>query len=398
MGHRKILLLFIASLAIVGGSYLFTNTGMPGPLASTRASIGLDDSQSAYGVKTTDELIEFWQGRVRRDPRDYISLTYLGQSFLRQARGTGDINAYLRAATALREALVLNPNYEAALAYLGAVLFTQHDFQGAQDLVNRVYSFDPRALQALATLGDSQLELGHYVEAQAAYQQLEARSPSPPVYSRLARLAWLQGRPEEALELMRKSADEAVTLGLTGESVAWYQVQLGDLYFNGGQIEVAAKQYATALDLFENYYLALAGLGKVRAAQGQYDEAIALYQQAVAGIPQPRTLAALGDLYTKTGQVEKAQLRYDTVEFIAELAAINKQVYNRQLALFYADHDLNLEEALKLASRELVLCLVNSLIPDPSSRRRPGSSERCQGRREIVPAGRSKTVPLNAAV
>ena len=197
---------------------------------------------------------------------------------------------------------------------------------------------------------------------------------------------------------MRKSADEAVTLGLTGESVAWYQVQLGDLYFNGGQIEVAAKQYATALDLFENYYLALAGLGKVRAAQGQYDEAIALYQQAVAGIPQPRTLAALGDLYTKTGQVEKAQLRYDTVEFIAELAAINKQVYNRQLALFYADHDLNLEEALKLASRELVLCLVNSLIPDPSSRRRPGSSERCQGRREIVPAGRSKTVPLNAAV
>ena len=169
MGHRKILLLFIASLAIVGGSYLFTNTGMPGPLASTRASIGLDDSQSAYGVKTTDELIEFWQGRVRRDPRDYISLTYLGQSFLRQARGTGDINAYLRAETALREALVLNPNYEAALAYLGAVLFTQHDFQGAQDLVNRVYSFDPRALQALATLGDSQLELGHYVEAQAAY-------------------------------------------------------------------------------------------------------------------------------------------------------------------------------------------------------------------------------------
>ena len=86
---------------------------------------------------------------------------------------------------------MLNPNYETALAYLGAVLFAQHDFQGAKDLANRVYSLDPRALQALATLGDAQLELGNYVQAEAAYSELIERSPSPSVYSRLARLAWL---------------------------------------------------------------------------------------------------------------------------------------------------------------------------------------------------------------
>ena len=91
---------------------------------------------------------------------------------------------------------------------------------------------------------------------------------------------------------MRKSAEEAVTLGLNGESVAWYQYQLGELYFNAGQIENAAEHYAIALDLFENYYLALAGLGKARAAQGRYDEAIDFYRQALAIIPQPATLAA----------------------------------------------------------------------------------------------------------
>ena len=353
MSHRKIVLLFLVSLALVGGSYLFANSGIPDSLASSRVSLGLDDSIPDPSVKTTDGLIEFWRGRVERDPQDYISLAYLGQSFLRQGRETGDISAYQRAETALHEALALNSNYEAALAYLGAVLFAQHDFQGAKDLANRVYSFDPRALQALATLGDAQVELGNYVEAEAAYSQLLELSPSPPVYSRLARLAWLQGRPEEAQELMRMAADESVTLGLTGDSVAWYQFQLGELYFSTGQIEDAAEHYANALDLFDNYYLALAGLGRVRAAQGGYEEAIDLYQRAIAIIPQPATLAALGDLYAKTGDVEQAQRQYDTVEFIATLAAINQQVYNRELALFYANHDLKLEYALELASAEL---------------------------------------------
>ena len=35
------------------------------------------------------------------------------------------------------------------------------------------------------------------------------------------------------------------------------------------------------------------------------------------------------------------------------LAAINQQVYNRELVLFYADHDFKLDEALDLATKEL---------------------------------------------
>ncbi len=101
--------------------------------------------------------------------------------------------------------------------------------------------------------------------------------------------------------------------------------------------------------------MALTGLAKVRAAQGRYDEAIDLYRQVLAIIPQPATLAALGDLYAKTGEAEQAQAQaqQDTVEFIATLAAINQQVYNRELALFYVNHDLKLGYALELASAEL---------------------------------------------
>lgn len=356
MTHRRLRLIFLLSLAIVGGSYLWSAiNGVAGSPALRGVSIGLENPVPAPGMKTADEVIEFWRDRFQRDPRDYISLTFLGQAFIRKARETGDISTYERAEAALRKALDLNPQYESTLAYLASVLFVKHDFQGALELADRVYSFDPRALQALATLGDAHLELGNYDQAEAAYQQLLERSPSPPVYGRLARLTWLKGRPEEALDLMQQAADEAKGVGLTGESVAWYEVQLGELYFNTGRYREAAGHYAAALGVFDNYYLALAGLAKVRAGQGRYDEAIDLYERTVAIIPQPEFLAALGDLYTITGQPDKAQRQYDTVEFIGNLAAINQVIYNRQLVLFYANHDLKVGEALELATRELVV-------------------------------------------
>jgi tetratricopeptide (TPR) repeat protein len=91
----------------------------------------------------------------------------------------------------------------------------------------------------------------------------------------------------------------------------------------------------------------------VREAQARYSEAIELYQRAIAVVPYPIYVAALGDVYAKVGRPEEAKKQYDLVEFIGELNAINKVLYNRELALFYADHDVKLKEALALAQKEL---------------------------------------------
>ena len=113
--------------------------------------------------------------------------------------------------------------------------------------------------------------------------------------------------------------------------------------------------YSAALDVFDNYHLALSGLAKSRAAQGDTEEAIRLYLQAVVIIPDPVALSSLGDLYAKIGDTARAKTQYDTVEFIANLAKINQQIYNRQLSLFYLDHGLKQKEALNLAIKELEL-------------------------------------------
>jgi len=69
-------------------------------------------------------------------------------------------------------------------------------------------------------------------------------------------------------------------------------------------------------------------------------------------LPDPTYIAALGDLYKLTGRDEDAKRQYELVEKIGQLSELNGALYNRQLALFYADHDLKTEEAYRLAAKE----------------------------------------------
>jgi tetratricopeptide (TPR) repeat protein len=95
--------------------------------------------------------------------------------------------------------------------------------------------------------------------------------------------------------------------------------------------------------------VALAGMAAVRTAQGRFDAAIRLYARAVTAVPDPATLAALGDVYVVIGDRRAASDRYATVEAIATLAETGRRLYDRQLALFRADHGGDLEGALRIA-------------------------------------------------
>ncbi len=91
----------------------------------------------------------------------------------------------------------------------------------------------------------------------------------------------------------------------------------------------------------------------MQAAQQHYQEAIDLYKQALAIVPMPDYAAALGDVYTQLGQPEEARKQYALVEYIGYLNTLNKVLYNRELAAFYADHNMKLPVALDLAHKEL---------------------------------------------
>jgi tetratricopeptide (TPR) repeat protein len=82
-------------------------------------------------------------------------------------------------------------------------------------------------------------------------------------------------------------------------------------------------------------------------------EASDLYAAAIAIIPLPLYAAALGDIRRKMGMMQLAEQQYQLVEFIAKLGTLNQSLYRRELAMFYADHDQNLAQALAYAQAEL---------------------------------------------
>lgn len=352
--NRRLHLLLFFTALIVAGSYALRaaggNAGFP---ALLEIVLGPGEPPVPDTMPAAQQ-IAFWSARLAPDTQDYITLTHLGRAYLMTARETGDAGAYARAEESLRRALRLNPRYEPANALLGSVLIGQHAFAEALSRARAALAADPAEYQALAVAGDAALELGDYAAAADAYARLLEAAPGGPVYGRMARLAWLQGRPNEAIDWMRQAADEALLLDIGGEELAWYRFQLGELYFNTGDLRAAARWYEEADQAFPGYYLAAAGLGKVAAARGDLETAIGYYAPLVERLPQPGFVAYLGDLYALAGDPAAAQAQYDTVTFIHELEETQQVLYNRQMALFFANHDIELDRALAYAESELV--------------------------------------------
>jgi tetratricopeptide (TPR) repeat protein len=171
--------------------------------------------------------------------------------------------------------------------------------------------------------------------------------------SRMSFLRFVAGDTQGAIQLMRSALRTAMETHMPAENIAWSQYQLGEEFFLAGDTNAAEKAYLASLDECPNYYRALAGLAKVRASQGRYVDAVKLYKEAIARVPYPEYAAALGDVYQKLGQLEDAKKQFELVEFIGYLSQVNQQIHNRDLALFYADHDRKLHESLALAQKEL---------------------------------------------
>ena len=323
----------------------------PEALPAPDPAIGAPD----VALVSIDSAIGRWTANVKRDPVDYISATNLGSLYASRARLTGSLDDYARARRAAEQAMEAASSYVPARVLDAALLYATHDFAAAATAARAIFAAQPTQLQALATLGDADLELGDYAGAQSAYARLASVAPGAAVTARLARLAWLKGDPAGALAMADEATAEAETGGAAGASLAWYRYLAGFVAFQAGELPAARSRFEAALADQPGSYLALNGLARVRAAEGRYVDAITLDRQAIAIVPQPEFLGELGDLYRLTGQETLAKEQYATVRAIAGLAAINRQVYNRQLVLFDVNHGEQLDEALALATTELAV-------------------------------------------
>jgi tetratricopeptide (TPR) repeat protein len=302
---------------------------------------------------TPDGAIGLYQRMLRRNPRDGRAYFRLGDAYVQKARASGDAAYFERAEEALQRALAIEPQYADAARHLAFVLYSRHDFAGAAREAQRALAINERDAHAWGVLGDAFLEVGRYDEAKRAYERMLALSEDLHALGRRAGLRSVLGDPKGAIDDLTRAIAEGQMAGRPRESVAWAQWQLGNEYFAVGDLTSAEASYARALTTLPDYYRATAGLAQVRAAQKQFEAAIELYRRSLAVIPLPETAAALGDLYALLGRPQEASRQYALVEYVGRLDRLNKVLYSRELALFYANHDLKLDEAVALARAEL---------------------------------------------
>ena len=306
-------------------------------------SAGADRSTPA------DRQIRAAQGIVESQPSQPLGYNLLADAFMQKARETGDFSFNAKAEEALNRVSKVAPDNYDALKLRAKLLLTYHRFAEALEVSRRAGEISPRDHDVYGAMTDALVELGDYPAAVEAAQKMVDLRPDTASYSRVSYLRTLHGDTKGAIEMMRLAAEAANPANL--ESVAWCREHLGDEVMSAGQLADAEREYDHALYIFPNSHLALAAKARARLAAGDTDAAIDFYKRAVERVPLPEYAAALGDLYAKLGRTEEAKQQYSLVEFVERTGAAGG-TYSRQLALFWADHDTRLDEALEAATRE----------------------------------------------
>lgn len=336
------LVVLVGLLAVTGT--LVLGQERPAPSAPPAAVSG---GRSIGG--SPDQQIGGYQARLKEHPRDTASWNGLAVGYVRKMRATGDVDYALRAEESLRRALAADPRNAETAKLIAYVALIKHDFVGARWQAQALLPRAPDDDYLYGVLGDADIELGRYPEAEQAFQRMMDLRPGPAVYSRVSYFRELHGDVRGAVAMMQLAVAE---WSPDREGQAWNRVHLGSLYFRHGEVGRAEQQYQAALQVYPGYPSALAGLGDVRAAQGRFAAAADLYERALAVVPIPDLAAVAGDIYARMGRREDAERWYGLVEFAGHLSAFHRSVFSRDIAYFYADHDRHLEQSLAMAQRE----------------------------------------------
>jgi len=292
----------------------------------------------------TDRLIASAMQTVRREPSASEAWTNLAALLLRRRRETSDASLYIHAEDALAAARDRDPGSVRVEILSAMLLLDRHRFAEASRAAERVIGAASADPTGHLLLGDARIETGDYEGAVRAYQHAMDLRPDLRSYERGAHVRWLHGDVDGAIELVALAIDSGSPRDL--ESIAWCWVELGRIEHARGRNDAALAAAARARGLVPAYLPAVALEARALRALDRRDEAIARLETVVRRAPSTEDLCALAELLEAAGRAEDAARRLAQAE---RLAADDP----RPLAAYLARRGLRVQEALRLAEREI---------------------------------------------
>ncbi len=208
--------------------------------------------------------------RIEKDPKDPISYLLAGK--VEAAK-----KEWLKAETALKKAITLNPNLAPARDLLVAVYISSDRLQEAHDEIEATLLKSPKNQAALMILASIEERQNEYAKAALAYEKVLAFEPNS--VAALNNLAYLLGEQlnqgEKAVKLARKARSLAPDNPAVADTLGWVMLKRGD--------------YQQALDLSQEAASRVPDnpeiqfhLGMAHYMMGQTDRARSAFQRALA--------------------------------------------------------------------------------------------------------------------
>ena len=305
-----------------------------------------------------DEQVAFWErAAARHNSNDFISPRYLSGEYMQRYRERGDIGDVVRAlAMARREEQVVPHRVQADMTMVPPLL-TLHRFNAALGYVQDALRTAPTQSGLLTSEASLLMELGRYREAGDALRRARVVRASVDNHVDVdtidARFQELTGNVAQARRLLR-GADmkyEAYDLGAPVQSRAWYHYRLGELAFEAGDNAEAVADEHAALDLFPNYNLAYTALARFELALHHPREALEAATRAAEIVPLPETLGYEADAQQMLGDGQAAAATGDLIAAIERIGNAYR-VNDRLIAIYYVEHGLRRDDALRIARRD----------------------------------------------
>ncbi len=231
-------------------------------------------------------------------------------------------------ATALSQALKLNPNDALVAARLARLALAEGDRLRARDALERAIAINPYDAESQSMLGQMLIEQGEYDAAYQHYQAFHEHLPNDVrALVNLGTLAARRGQEETGIAAWER----AVQLDPEGQTMAW--ANLGDAYMRANRVTDAIRAYEQALRapvVDERQRLEwMLKLGDSQAAAGHASDAERLYTQVqelapAKGFPGPASMAATrrAGLYAARNQLDLAVAEHHTA---VQLAADSRE-------------------------------------------------------------------------
>ena len=301
-----------------------------------------------------NQLVAVYEGDVKRHP-DQIITRMLASQYLMRYRETGDVSDLLRAERLARRSLAMQPrNNVGADMTLASALQSLHQFRAALAYARKAAAIEPWSTAAITQTASIETELGHYDEAA---RLLRSAHPGPQTDVGLntaqARYEELAGQMAQARRLIDGSLVAADSvIDSPAEARAWFHFRAGEMAWAVGDAATAKRRFREALEIFPNYARAYTALARLYCAQHRWREALDAADRAANLVPLPETLGYKADAERALGDADGAQQTEDLIRAIERIGNV-RGINDRAIATYYADHRLDVAEAVRIARRDL---------------------------------------------